>query len=59
MLSIILFVFRLIVVFTTTMGIEFGITSLNVNLEIGLLFVMILCIILMTRNKLSGAIIFE
>lgn len=57
MLSIILFVFRLIVVFTTTMGIEFGITALNVNLEIGLLLVMIICIILMARSKLSGAVI--
>lgn len=52
-----LFIFRLIVVFTTTMGIEFAVTSLNVNLEIGLLFVMLICIILISRNKLSGAVI--
>ena len=57
MLSIMLFIFRLIVVFTTTMGIEFAVTSLNVNLEIGLLFVMLICIILISRNKLSGAVI--
>ena len=57
MLSVMIFIFRLIVVFTTTMGIEFAVTSLNVNLEIGLLFVMLICIILMTRNKLAGAVI--
>ena len=57
MLSVMLFIFRLIVVFTTTMGIEFAVTSLNVNLEIGLLFVMLICIILISRNKLSGAVI--
>ena len=57
MLSVMLFIFRLTVVFTTTMGIEFVVTSLNVNLEIGLLFVMLICIILISRNKLSGAVI--
>lgn len=57
MLSVMLFIFRLIVVFTTIMGIEFVVTSLNVNLEIGLLFVMLICIILISRNKLSGAVI--
>ena len=57
MLSVMLFIFRLIVVFTTTMGIEFAVTSLNVNLEMGLLFVMLICIILISRNKLSGAVI--
>lgn len=57
LLSVMLFIFRLIVVFTTTMGIEFAVTSLNVNLEIGLLFITIICIILMARSKLSGAVI--
>lgn len=57
MLSVILFVFRLIVVFTTTMGIEFGIQSYNVNFEIILLFIMIPCIILMSKSKLIGAIV--
>ena len=57
MLTVLLFIFRLIVVFTTTMEIEFMVTSLNVNIEIALLFVMIISIILMTKNKLSGAVI--
>ena len=57
MLNVLLFIFRLIVVFTTTMGIEFMIQSINVNYEVALLFVMIICIILMSKNKLSGALI--
>ena len=58
MLSVLLFIFRLIVVFTTTMEIEFVVQSTNVNFEIALLFITIISIILMSRSKLSGAIIF-
>lgn len=58
MFSVMLFIFRLIVVFTTTMGIEFMVQSINVNYEIALLLVMLVSIILMSKNKLSGAIIF-
>lgn len=57
MFSIMLFIFRLIVVFTTTMGIEFMIESINVEFEIALLFIMVISIILMSKNKLSGAVI--
>ena len=57
MLSVLLFIFRLVVVFTFTMGIEFAVTPLNVNFEIGLLFIMIISIILMSKNKLLGPII--
>ena len=58
MLSVMLFIFRLIVVFTTTMGIEFMVQAINVKYEIALLLVMLVSIILMSKNKLSGAIIF-
>ena len=57
MLTVVLFIFRLIVVITATMGIEFMIQPINVNYELVLLFVMIICIILMSKNKLSGAVI--
>lgn len=57
MFSVMLFIFRLIVVFTATMGIEFMVQPINVNYEIALLFVMIISIILMSKNKLSGAVI--
>lgn len=58
MLSVMLFIFRLIVVFTTTMGIEFMVQAININYEIALLLIMLVSIILMSKNKLSGAIIF-
>ena len=54
MLTIILFVFRLVVVFTTSMEMDFMVKSINVDYEIALLFVMLLSIILMTKNKLLG-----
>lgn len=57
MFSIMLFVFRLIVVFTSIMGIEFIVEPVNVEYEIALLLIMIISIILMSKNKLSGAII--
>lgn len=57
MFLVMLFVFRLIVIFTSVLGIEFIVTPINVKYEMILLFIMIICIILITKNKLSGAII--
>ena len=57
MLTVILFIFKLIVVITATMGIEFMVQPINVNYEMALLFIMIISIILMSKNKLSGAVI--
>lgn len=58
MLSVMLFIFRLVVVFTTVLGIEFAVQSINVNYEMIFLVIMLISIILMTKSKLSGAIIF-
>lgn len=58
MLSAMLFIFRLVVVFTTVLGIEFIVQSINVNYEIAFLLIMLVSIILMTKSKLTGAIIF-
>lgn len=58
MLSVMLFIFRLVVVFTTVLGIEFIVQSINVNYELIFLLVMLISIILMTKSKLTGAIIF-
>ena len=58
MFSVILFIFRLIVVFTTVWGIDFMIKSTNVNYEIIFLFIMLISIILLSKNKLTGAILF-
>ena len=57
MLMIILFVFRLVVVFTTTMGIEFPVTSISPNGEIILLFITLPCIALIAKSKPLGPII--
>lgn len=57
MLTVLLFIFRLVVVFTSALGIEFMVQPININYEIALLFVMILSIILMSKNKLLGPII--
>lgn len=58
MFSIMLFIFRLIVVITATFAIEFMVKPISIPYEMALLFVNIICIILMSKNKLSGAIIF-
>lgn len=58
MLSVILFIFRLIVTITTVLGVDFMIQTINTNYEIILLFITIISIILMTKNKLIGPIIF-
>lgn len=51
-------VFRIIVAFTATMGLNFAFEPLNQNIEIILLFVTMLCLILIVKRKLIGAIIY-
>lgn len=51
-------IFRIVVAFTATMGIEFGVVPMNMNMEIILLFVTLLCIVLVGKRKLIGAIIY-
>lgn len=50
--------FRIIVAFTATMGLNFAFEPLNQNIEIILLFVTMLCLILIVKRKLIGAIIY-
>lgn len=57
MFSVMLFIFRLIVLFTGMLDIEFIVEPINIKYEIALLFIMIISIILMSRNKLSGPIL--
>ena len=54
----ILFVFRIVVVITTVLGVKFSVFSLNVPFELILLVLMLLSIILMVRTRLTGAVIF-
>ena len=58
MFSVILFIFRLIVAFTTALGIDFIVESINIEYEIIYIMIMLLSIILISKNKLTGAIIF-
>ena len=57
MLTILLIIFRLVVLVTASMEIDFLIKPLNMDYEIALIFVMLFCTILISKNKLSGAII--
>lgn len=51
-------IFRIIVAVTGTMGFDFPFTPMNNNIEIVLLFVALVCIILVVKRKLLGAIIY-
>lgn len=51
-------VFRIVVAFTDSMGIDIGFVPMNMNIEIILLFVCIPCVVLVIKRKLIGAIIY-
>lgn len=51
-------IFRIVVAFTTSMGIDIGFVPMNMNIEIVLLFVAIPCVVLVIKRKLIGAIIY-
>lgn len=50
--------FRIIVAFTSTMGIDIGFVPMNINMEIILLFVVIPCMILVAKRKLLGGVLY-
>lgn len=58
MFMVMLLLFRFIVLFTTVLGIDFPIVSSNEKIEIVMLLVTLVCIILFTKTKLSGGIIY-
>lgn len=51
-------VFRIIVTYTASMSIDFGILPLNLNTEIILLFITLFCLILIVKRNIVGAIIY-
>ena len=53
---ILFWIFRVIVTLTTTMGIEMGFVSVNPNFEIVTLFITLVCIILIFKRHIIGAI---
>ena len=51
-------VFRLVVAFTTSIGVEIGFTAMNMNMEIIVLFVTLLAIAFVAKRNLFGTIIY-
>lgn len=58
MLGGIFWLFRLVVATTYTMSIDFGIAPLDINIEIILLFVTLICMILIIKRNIIGALIY-
>ena len=58
MFMVMLLIFRFVVLFTTIIGIDFPIVVSNEGIEIAMIIVSLLCIILFTRTKLIGGIIY-
>lgn len=57
-LMVLFWIFRIVVAFTFSMGIDIGMVPLNMNVEIILLFVTMLSIGLVAKRKLIGAIVY-
>ncbi len=57
-LMVMFWICRIVVAFTTTLGIDIGVVPMNMNMEIILLFITIPCIILVGKRKLLGAILY-
>jgi len=51
-------VFRLVVTFCATMGIQMGIVPLDTNVEIGLLFVTLFALVFIVRRNMLGPFIY-
>ena len=51
-------IFRLVVAFTFSMGIDIGIIPLNINIEIILLFTTLVCMLLVGKRKIIGSILY-
>ena len=58
MFMVMLLIFRFVVLFTTVLGIDFPITVANENFEIAMILISLVCIILFTKTKLVGGIIY-
>lgn len=58
MFMVMIMIFRFIVLFTTVLGINFPIVSTNEMMEVGIILTSLVCIILFSRTKLIGGIIY-
>ena len=57
-LDIVFWIVRIIATYTSAMAIDFMITPINLNTEIMLLFVALLCFVLIAKGKLLGVILY-
>lgn len=57
-LDIVFWIVRIIATYTSAMAIDFMITPINLNTEIMLLFVALLCFVLIAKRKLLGVILY-
>ena len=57
-LDIVFWIVRIIATYTSAMAIDFIITPINLNTEIMLLFVALLCFVLIAKRKLLGVILY-
>lgn len=55
---VMLLIFRFVVLFTTALAIDFPVKSVNETMEIGVMFITLVCIILFTKTKLIGGILY-
>ena len=58
MFMVMLLIFRFVVLFTTIFGINFPVVTANESIEIAFIFITFICIILFTKTKLIGGILF-
>ena len=58
MFMVMLMIFRFVVLFTTVIGIDFPVKSTNEKIEIAMLIITLLSIILFSKTKLTGAILY-
>lgn len=58
MFMVMLLLFRFVVLFTTVLGIDFPVKVPNETMEIGVIFITLICIILFTKTKLIGGILY-
>ena len=56
--TIVFWLFRVIVTFLDTMEIDFIVKSIDINTEIMILFITLICIILILKRKLIGGIVY-
>ena len=58
MMGVAIWVLRIMVAVTTTLGKEFALTAFNINVEVILLFVTLFCFIFIVKRKIIGALVY-